>query len=211
MSAPSSTSASHSPARASARAAAMSPEAAAIGEKLRLRRKRRGLSLKCVAERAGLSIGLLSQVERGLTMPSVRSMRGICEALDMPVPWLFAAGQGGEAGEAALIVRQSARRRLAQADAGMQHELLTPDKQPHIQMLRSVLQPGVAAPPIYETATGGICGLVLRGTLGLEVDGGHYSVAAGDSFAFDASRAARYCAEGAGECEVVWAVSPASV
>lgn len=195
----------------SARAVPLSPEAAAIGERLRLRRKRRGLSLKNVAERAGLSIGLLSQVERGLTMPSVRSMRGICEALEMPVPWLFAAGQGEAAGDAALIVRQGARRRLVQAESGLQHELLTPDSQPHIQMLRSVLQPGSESLPIYETATGGTCGLVLRGTLGLEVDGHHYSVATGDSFAFDARLRVRYCAEGPGECEVVWAVSPPSV
>lgn len=187
------------------------PEAATIGETLRLRRKRRGLSLKDVASRAGLSIGLLSQVERGLTMPSVRSMRGICEALEMPVPWLFAGGQGESPGEAGLIVRQPARRRISAPETGMAHELLTPDSQTHIQMLRSVLPPGSESPPIYGTAAGGICGLVLRGTLWLEVDGRACSVAAGDSFAFDAHHPARYRAKGECECEVIWAVSPPSV
>ena len=40
-----------------------------IGERLRLRRKMRGLSLKEVTGRAGLSAGMLSQVERGLAYP----------------------------------------------------------------------------------------------------------------------------------------------
>jgi transcriptional regulator with XRE-family HTH domain len=42
-----------------------------VGETLRLRRQMRGLSLKQVAEPAGISVGMLSQVERGLAAPSI--------------------------------------------------------------------------------------------------------------------------------------------
>lgn len=193
------------------RAAAALPEAAAIGSKLRLRRKRRQLSLKEVSERSGLSIGLLSLVERGLTMPSVRSMRAICEALDMPVLWLFDGAQDNAAQEGDIVVRHPQRRRLAYSDNGIQKELLTPDSQPHIQMLRFVLQPGADSGDPYSNDTGGKCGIVLRGTLGLSLDERQFSIATGDSFAFDARQKVRFWAEGAAECEVIWVVAPPTV
>src|SRR3546814_1232324 len=60
-----------------------------IGQKLRQRRKVRRKSLKEVATRSSLSIGLLSQIERGISSPSLRSLKQICEALEMPMSWLF--------------------------------------------------------------------------------------------------------------------------
>ena len=45
----------------------------ALGRELRRLRKTRGLSLGEVAGKAGLSLGLISQVERGITSPSIRS------------------------------------------------------------------------------------------------------------------------------------------
>ncbi|WP_151718427.1 helix-turn-helix domain-containing protein [Gemmobacter serpentinus] len=193
------------------RAPLASAEAAEIGRKLRLRRKRRQLSLKEVSEKSGLSIGLLSLVERGLTMPSVRSMRAICGALDMPVLWLFEGGEGEAAQEADIVVRQPARRRLAYSDNGIQKELLTPDSQPHIQMLRFVLQAGADSGDPYSNDAGGKCGIVLRGRLGLALDDRQFSIATGDSFAFDARQKVRFWAEGPEDCEVIWVVAPPTV
>lgn len=198
--------------RATATATVASPEAVAIGSKLRLRRKRRKLSLKEVSEKSGLSIGLLSLVERGLTMPSVRSMRAICEALEMPVLWLFDGAHGGSAEqERDVVVRQPQRRRLAYTDNGIQKELLSPDTQPDIQMLRFVLQPGADSGDPYSNDAGGKCGIVLRGTLGLALDTRQFTIATGDSFAFDARQKVRFWAEGSQECEVIWVVAPPTV
>jgi transcriptional regulator with XRE-family HTH domain len=62
-----------------------STEPPATGERIRQRRQELGLSLRAVAERAGLSASLLSQVERGRTDPSVGSLRQIATALDLSV------------------------------------------------------------------------------------------------------------------------------
>lgn len=56
-----------------------------IGQELRQRRKARCLSLKELAAKADLSIGLLSQIERGLSTPCLRSLNQICQVLDMPI------------------------------------------------------------------------------------------------------------------------------
>lgn len=183
-------------------------EGESFGVRLRQRRKVRGMSLKEVAERAEVSIGLLSQIERGLTMPSVRSLGAICRALDMPVAWLF--DMPDEAEDNALVVRRHARRVLDLGAKGMIKELMTPDSCTGIQMMRLIIRPGGStgeAP--YNHPQGAKCGTVLSGTLGLEVDGETYSIGAGDSFAFEATRLIRFWCEGNQEAEILWIVSPA--
>jgi len=179
-----------------------------IGIRLRQRRKVKGLPLKDVAERAEISIGLLRQIERGLTMPSVRSLGAICRALDMPVGWLFDNPDNHESD--GLVVHWHARRVLDLGSKGMIKELMTPDSCTGIQMMRLVIRPGGSTGETpYNHSQGAKCGTVLSGTLGLEVDGKSYSVRAGDSFAFEATRLIRFWCEGNEETEVLWIVAPA--
>lgn len=186
-------------------------QATQIGERLRLRRKLRGLSLKQVAEGAGLSVGMLSQVERGLTVPSVKSMRAICAALDMPVIWLFEGTSDRPEEDSDIVVRQNARRDLHYNSGALRKEILTPDTQPQIQMLRFVMEPGADSGEPYSNAEGGKCGLVIRGALGLELDGRKLVIRQGDSFAFPSQVMVRFWTIGDQTCEVIWVVAPATV
>lgn len=104
-----------------------------------------------------------------------------------------------------------ARRSLTYHDGALIKELLTPDTQPQIQMLRFLLKPGANSGEAYNNAEGGKCGLVLSGTLGLELDGTQFTVNTGDSFAFPSSRMVRFWAIGDSPCEVIWVVAPATV
>ena len=54
---------------------------APLGERLRLRRKALKLTLQEVADKAGLSVGFISQVERGLTAPTLSSLTNIAQVL----------------------------------------------------------------------------------------------------------------------------------
>ncbi len=182
-----------------------------IGERLRLRRKMRAMSLKDVADGSGLSVGMLSQVERGLTSPSIKSMRAICEALEMPVKWLFEAGESQHDDDAEFVVRASSRREIAYNEGALLKQILTPDTQPKIQMLRFVMQPGADSGEAYSNAEGGKCGIVISGTMELELDGYRMTIRSGDSFAFPATALVRYWNEGEQTCEVLWIVSPATV
>lgn len=185
-----------------------SPGEQDIGGRLRLRRKVRGMSLKEVAHRADVSIGLLSQIERGLTMPSVRSLGAICSALEMPVGWLFDAPDSAE--QSAIIVRGHQRRVLDLGSKGMVKELMTPDACGGIQMMRLVIRPGGSTGETpYNHPSGAKCGTVLAGVLGLEVDGEVFQLAVGDSFAFDANRMIRFWCDGDQTTEALWVVTPA--
>ena len=56
-----------------------------LGQTLRSRRKELNLTMQVVADEAGLSVGFISQVERGLTSPSLASLVGLAEVLEMPI------------------------------------------------------------------------------------------------------------------------------
>lgn len=191
--------------------AASHDDARWVGEALRLRRQMRGQSLRQVAEPARISVGMLSQVERGLATPSIRTLRAICAAMDMPVSWLFHHSGNAPAEETEYIVRQGGRRSLSYEDGGLVKELLTPDTQPRIQMLRFVLRPGATSGEPYNNAEGGKCGLVLAGRLGLEINDRRFEVEVGDSFSFPANAMVRFWAIGDAVCEVIWVVAPATV
>lgn len=187
--------------------AASDAEDDGIGRKLRLRRAIKGLSLQEVADRAEISIGLLSQIERGVTMPSLKSLRQVCAALDMPVGWLFDV-PGGEHGD--VVVRASSRRVMTLGPKGMTKELLSPDSVPGVQMIRILIQPGGGSGDLpYNNEAGAKCGTVLAGTLGLEVDGTEYQLATGDSFAFPAIKLHRFWCVGEQQVDLIWVVTPA--
>jgi transcriptional regulator with XRE-family HTH domain len=61
----------------------------AIGEKLRLARQKRQMSLRELADKAEMSASMLSQVETGKAYPSVRSIYSIAAALGLPVDYFF--------------------------------------------------------------------------------------------------------------------------
>jgi len=56
-----------------------------LGYRLRERRLDLGLTLKQVADGAGLSVGFISQLERGITAPSLSSLVSICKVLNTDV------------------------------------------------------------------------------------------------------------------------------
>ena len=71
----------------------------AIGQKLRVARSNSGLSLRELAAEAEVSASLLSQIENGRTMPSVRSLHSIADALSVPITYFFPEDDEGETPE----------------------------------------------------------------------------------------------------------------
>lgn len=56
-----------------------------LGDRLRARRQEMRLTLKEVALGAGLSVGFISQIERGITSPSLSSLVSVARVLRMEV------------------------------------------------------------------------------------------------------------------------------
>ena len=62
---------------------------ARLGQQIRALRRDRGLTLAHLAETTGLSLGLVSQIERGLSEPSVKALHLLASALGVTVGWFF--------------------------------------------------------------------------------------------------------------------------
>ena len=62
-----------------------------VGERLRAARRSRGLTISEVAERAGVTAGFISQLERDLTSASLSSLYRICTALEIDLEALVSA------------------------------------------------------------------------------------------------------------------------
>jgi len=57
------------------------PEAALFGERLRVLRQKRELTLRALAEATGMSLAYLSDLERGLKVPSLTTLIRLAFAL----------------------------------------------------------------------------------------------------------------------------------
>lgn len=92
-----------------------------LGEQVRNIRKTRDITLKELAQRTGLSIGYISQIERNLTDPSLSTLRKLSAALDVPT-YLF---MGGEM-DMGLTTRSTDIIILSQPNSNIRYHLLTP-------------------------------------------------------------------------------------
>jgi len=95
----------------------------AIGRQVREYRRQLGLTVVEVAGLAGLSPGMLSKIENGQTSPSLATLRGLSEALNVPVTAFFRKYEEQRdasfvrAGEGLVIERRGTR-------SGHQYRLL---------------------------------------------------------------------------------------
>ncbi|MFL5725280.1 MAG: helix-turn-helix domain-containing protein [Chloroflexota bacterium] len=60
-----------------------------VGTQVRRWRTERGLTLAGVADRTGLNIGYLSQIENGKAVPSIGCLTTLSNAFDVPIAWFF--------------------------------------------------------------------------------------------------------------------------
>jgi transcriptional regulator with XRE-family HTH domain len=182
-----------------------------MGLQLRSLRKAKQMSLVQLAEAAGLSIGMVSQIERGLASPSIRSLRKLGEALDVPIGWFFHPQSGARQPELETIVRRENRRQLRLSTAATHDrvvmELLTPDLSGDIELLLLTFEPGFDSGPPHRHR-GQEAGLVLAGSMELWVGEERFVVNQGDSFRFSSTDPHRYANASERTTQVVWVLSP---
>lgn len=178
-----------------------------LGGRLRELRKARSMTLQALAEKAGLSVGFLSQLERNQASPSVRALNALAQALDVSIHWFFPDPEEEQDLDADIIVR-SGRRRAIRFDTGIKDELLCPNLTGQLEMLICTLQPGASSDEELYSHKGEEAGYVASGRLELTVEEKTYDLEKGDSFHFDSNRPHRYRNPGSEITTVIWAMTP---
>lgn len=172
---------------------------------IRALRKARGLTLAEIALRLGRSVGWVSQVERGLSTPSLGDLRAFADLFAVPVSLFFSHDVPAE-NERGVVVRAGSRRTLGTSESGLVEELLSPDLGGSFEMLRSVFAPGAALSTQASRPTEE-AGYVVAGTFDIEISGVWHRLAEGDSFRFE-GKPFRWRNPGAVPAVVIWVVSP---
>ena len=176
-----------------------------VGARLRTLRKARKISLVELAELSGLSLGLLSGMERGLRAPTLRSLNALAGVFGLPIGWFYDLDEGAHRGE--VVLRSGMGRSFTWAD-GIEKELLNPDLGGTLEMLIVTIAPhGTSGPKAY-VHEGEEAGYILEGQMELWVDGQRYILNPGDSFTFDSQRAHRFGNPGDTPAKLLWVLTP---
>jgi transcriptional regulator with XRE-family HTH domain len=195
-----------------------------LGQVLRSRRKGR-LTVEELSERAGVSSGLISQIERGRGNPSFKTMQRLAAALEMPISALFqddvaplastrgesaTASTGSEDLERTTVVRRDARKKLVFPKESMVWELLTPDLNRSLEMLRAVVPSDYDTREVPFVHEGEECVHVVRGAVEIHLGEHVIGLGAGDTITYDAGVPHWWRNVGGSEAEIISACTPPS-
>src|SRR6188472_3196430 len=182
-------------------------EPSRVGARLRAERERRGISLRELARRVGVSPSLVSQIELDRVNPSVSTLYALVTELGMTMSDVF-----GEERPSVRVVRASTERpetrRVINLASGVRWERLTPHRDGEVEFLYVVYPVGAASCPedALMTHGGKEYGYVVSGTLGVRVGFEEYELGPGGSIAFDSSSPHRLWAVGDEPVDAIWVV-----
>ncbi|MFJ8199693.1 helix-turn-helix domain-containing protein [Streptomyces sp. NPDC096152] len=167
-------------------------------------RTERGFTLDTLAARAGVSRGMLIQIEQARTNPSLGTVVKIGDALGVSITTLLDYEQGPKV----RIVPADQAVRLWHTDAGSYNRLLAGVEAPGpLEMWEWRLMPGEGSPSDPHPAGTVELVHVTAGELTLTVDGVEYRVPEGASASFEANTPHTYANTGAGPVGMVMTVS----
>lgn len=159
---------------------------ATVGEQVHALRKRARMTLQELGSRSGISVGLISQLERGNGNPSFNTLVQIAHALDVPVARLLQAADGPSP-----VVRRHERRQLdihqGPSGEGAVHELLTPDLNRALEVVWVEVPAGYDTKDTPFTHAGEEVHVLLEGQHEVYLDGMCYRLEAGDAIAYASS------------------------
>jgi transcriptional regulator with XRE-family HTH domain len=189
-----------------------------VGQRLRGVREERGIGLRELSRRLGVSPSALSQIETGRTRPSVMTLYSIVSELEMSLDDLLRVpGARGRSAPAVIHERAAAPpapevvlhpddRRTIDAGTGVCWERLTPRAEPHADFLFVTYEAGSSASsePVAARHAGRAYGLVLSGRIRVVLGLDEHDLGPRDSIAFDTSLPHRIDNVGTEPATAIW-------
>jgi transcriptional regulator with XRE-family HTH domain len=206
-----------------------------LGPRLRRVREERGLSVRELARRINCSASLISQIERGLSAPSVGILYAIATELRASLDFLFGAAAGGDTmlatahGDGHLrlaatatdgarsgegwpeghgVVQRAWLRRTIDLASGVRWERLTPGADDRVDFLEVIYEPSGHSTDARRPLRhdGQEYGLIVSGRLQASVGFETYELGPGDSIAFDSSLPHQYWNSTGADTRAIWVV-----
>jgi transcriptional regulator with XRE-family HTH domain len=180
------------------------PSKAELGRRLKRARAERDMTLKNVEARSGVSATHISQIERGMTSPTVGALQKLARALEKETVFFLEeidledVSVGGETlstvsySESPKVVFQNLTKGI-------------PGGKLRIGRLVADPSPGISSEP--HSHEGEECGYVMRGTLEIKVEDKSYIVKSGEAIHFNGTRPHSYGNPGPEPVEAIWITS----
>jgi transcriptional regulator with XRE-family HTH domain len=179
-------------------------ESIQIGKRIRSLRVSAGMTLTDLSKAAKVSIGTLSQLERGLVSPTVRTLYTVGNALGVAPAWLIDPKQAVSNGsESTFVVRANRRQKFLDA-GGIRKDIASPAASERLKGFFMVIEPGCGSGEQPYVHTGEEIGLILSGRLELSIDDQSFTLNEGDCFAFESTRPHRFSNFGPRPASVFW-------
>ncbi len=178
-----------------------------IADKIKNFRLENRMTLRQLADRAGVTAAYLSQLERGLANPSLMILKKIASALETNIVNLFLESESNE-DEVVLKENERVNLNLKQSDAKIQM-LVRNIQDKRMQPFCTTVEPGGGSKGFYSH-NGEEFGIVLRGVLDIHFNGKSYRVKKNESFYFSSQKSHSWTNPSKGKTVVIWVVSPPS-
>ena len=175
-----------------------------LGSRLRDLRQRQKMTLEELAKRTGLTSSFLSQVERNITSPSVKSLREIASALNTKVSRFFEEERSRDF----VFVKKDKRKKSVNNELKSWYEVLASGLL-DIRMEPSllILKVGGKTEKQSDSLDGEEFAFVLKGKVELLRGAEKFIMERGDSIYFKGVKAHKIVNVGNNEANLLWVVS----
>ena len=175
-----------------------------IGERLRARRKERHMNMQELAEKSGVSVGLISQIERGLVAPSVVSLFHIGQVLGVEIGSFFSGS------EPAYHLQRKGEHKVIMTNGELDKHIMLGTDRPNrlFDMLILELKGGESYTRECIAHNGEECCYVVSGELTILIDDEEITLYEGDSLYYSSNHPHGYINKSQKDCISFWAMAP---
>jgi len=160
-----------------------------VGQKINQLRTLKNMTTKELAQKSGISAGMISLLESGSTQGSVETLRKVAKVLDTTLAFLFEDEDDKKIKtdhESFCVVRKNKRKKISFPDPLYKCELLVPDLQGDIEFVLVELEANRVTDELLPHTRGGEeCDLVMSGVIEVQVGENCYTLYEGDCIRFN--------------------------
>lgn len=170
-------------------------------------RHEKELTVEALANQCNLSSSLISQVERGLSTPSLDSLWKITQVLGISLIKLFEE----DSNEQVIVIPREEQKVLILPKSNVIYRLLSPvNNHTKLEFLSIVLEPGTWSHGDLVAHKGEEYGVIVHGEMTVVAGNKEYLLREGDSIYLDSTVPHRFFNHGDKVTIGIWAMTPAS-
>jgi transcriptional regulator with XRE-family HTH domain len=170
-----------------------------VGAQVRRLRTKRGMTLQQMSAETGTSVSMLSMLERGVATPSIGTLVTVASVLGTHMAELF-----GEQQEPRSPLRPQSEQVEVNSGEGVVRRAVHTDARRGLEMVVNEYAPGTSSGRDPSHHPGTEFGVLVSGSLVVEVDGVEYTLKPGDGMTYSSQIPHRFENRSRSVARAVW-------